>query len=324
MKQLLLSLCLLFGTVLSAQTIGDCNSTTAIPIDDLLTAVENDLPYSLGTNSTYCISSAIPFFTGDLGVISLSSPIAAYPFSVSVTDLTTSTTTTLSAQGDMTTIIIGRLYFVEIVPSAAGSADITLTPSAALQLLGAVPEIVSVTVVDPLPVTWMAPLSWSNKGKVNEFSWSVSNQENVEGYYLEADRGNGFAPVTFVASDDAMAGEVRYEATDLVRTEDAYYRIRQTDLDGSFSFSNLIMVEGSELSKEISVFPNPVSDQVNFSSPVAIDLARLLDISGKELRTVVGAGPTGTVSVDGLQPGLYLLELFGANGDRTVRRVSVR
>ena len=55
--------------------------------------------------------------------------------------------------------------------------------------------------------------------------------------------------------------EIRYtylDETDLVNT--AYYKLKQTDFDGQFSFSETIVLKRNLIVDNIKIFPNPISN----------------------------------------------------------------
>ncbi|WP_227634297.1 hypothetical protein, partial [Klebsiella pneumoniae] len=54
----------------------------------------------------------------------------------------------------------------------------------------------------------------------------------------------------------------KYDFIDMFYEKQAYYRLKMIDLDGQFSFSNIIVVKKSNRSL-ISAGPNPVSTEYN-------------------------------------------------------------
>jgi hypothetical protein len=88
-----------------------------------------------------------------------------------------------------------------------------------------------------------------------------------------------------------------------------YYRIRQIDTDGKYSFSRMISVAGSE-NKDILVYPNP------FLSGVTIEVdaddsrtaLQLVNILGEEFKKIELKNKSTKVKPGDLAPGLYLLK----------------
>ncbi len=316
-----LFICLAFLQVLSAQTIDNCNDMTAIGVLDLFTAILTDQPYTAGVNETYCFETNVPLATGVLGTVSLSSDIV-YPFSIVVTDLSDDSETTLTNFEDAFTLINNRFYFLEIVPTEEGEGDVAIDPTnSLLQLAGAEKDTITVRVERNLPVTWQQPLSFALDNKQIKFNWSVNDQVNVADYELQKSDGGEWFTVTIQPAREGRSAEVHYAATDIHGVEDANYRVKQNDFDGRFSYSNIILVPGASLPTELSIFPNPATDAINFSNPLAVRGLRLLNSAGRSIRELNDQGTNGTLSLAGLPPGIYLLEITDINGERTTRRV---
>lgn len=71
----------------------------------------------------------------------------------------------------------------------------------------------------------------------------------------------------------------------------------------------------------IRLFPNPASGYVNYVVPASLCMTRyaLTDLLGRELRTGALAGQEGTISLDGLANGPYLLCFEGRNARQVLR-----
>lgn len=103
-----------------------------------------------------------------------------------------------------------------------------------------------------------------------------------------------------------------------------YYRLKQVDIDGTFSYSK---VEAVTFGLSISVgtpFPNPATGSVNVEADVTIAgdaVLHLHDASGRLVRSqelVVGKGKQVlSTSIDGLDPGTYVLSVNAPDGSTT-------
>lgn len=309
-------------TFSAAQSASGCASAppnSLIDLANLIITIQNEQPYTAGVNESYCVDAS--FFGNGLllGTMSFTSVLSPYPFEIVVTDVTTPgsfTSETLSATGDFVEFTDGNRYFFEVIPLTPGIADVTFTAA----IGGAASATVEVEA--PLPVTWQRPLAVRTEGKRHRFDWSVSDERNVAGYTLEADTGAGFRAVAGTPTRREADVEVNYEINSAVLKADTYYRVRQTDLDGGFSLSNTVFVAGAADGRT-AVYPNPAREAVFYTGAADLSGVRLLDAGGGEVsRAVDPAG--GRLSVAGLRPGVYLLELTTRWGERSVRRVVVR
>ena len=96
-----------------------------------------------------------------------------------------------------------------------------------------------------------------------------------------------------------------------------YYRIKQTDYDGRFTYSSTVAVRinYSEISVN-SIYPVPASDQIHFiihtPSPVGISV-QVFDLAGREVLSgpidVIPGNAVYGIEVSMLNAGSYLLRL---------------
>ena len=94
------------------------------------------------------------------------------------------------------------------------------------------------------------------------------------------------------------------EATPLSST--AYYRIKQTDRDGRYTYSTIIRLQ-QYASETLQVYPNPFTSTLQVYSSNA-QIIQLHDISGRLIQSFpVNAGTT-TVNLAQLARGMYVLK----------------
>ncbi len=71
----------------------------------------------------------------------------------------------------------------------------------------------------------------------------------------------------------------------------SYYRLKQTDYDGHFEYSEVVSVEIGKAIKAISIYPNPATEVVNLevqgSSFNGEMVLTLYDLTGNQLRSQV-------------------------------------
>lgn len=84
-----------------------------------------------------------------------------------------------------------------------------------------------------------------------------------------------------------------------------YYRLRQVDLDEQFAFSNMVRADWK--SGEISVFPNPATDNFVINAGVGWERAHLRNALGQVVKTFRATDPT---TLAGQPVGVYSLEIF--------------
>jgi hypothetical protein len=153
-----------------------------------------------------------------------------------------------------------------------------------------------------LPVSWLG-FSARLEGKVVRLNWQTAAEENNEGFTVQ--RSNDGAQWKAIGA--VAAGAFDYVFTDESPLNGTgYYRIRQTDTDGRFSFSQVASVRLE--STEAFTFPNPFSDQLTVFS-AETDEVEVYDASGRRVLTYMHLGGGAQVQKMVLKPGVYTLRL---------------
>ncbi len=80
-----------------------------------------------------------------------------------------------------------------------------------------------------------------------------------------------------------------------------------------------VSVPGAE-DLDLSIYPNPASDQVHVHSTISVQKLELFDLQGKRLKTELGT----TMKIRDLPNGLYIMVVNLANGDKATRKVLVK
>src|ERR1019366_3986863 len=103
----------------------------------------------------------------------------------------------------------------------------------------------------------------------------------------------------------------------------SYYRVREVDLDGNYTYSETVAIDVNFASTAVSVLTNP------FQSALTVDFAsnknqmvsaRLFDITGKQVATekwTISSGSSRQYfsNVSNLQQGIYILNVTNTSGE---------
>lgn len=141
--------------------------------------------------------------------------------------------------------------------------------------------------IEPLPLT-LLDFKGVKKGEQVDLSWTTVNEENTA--YFDVERscdGTHFEKTTTVKAANNSTAVLSYAAADLQPCPGiSYYRLKQVDLDKSFRYSRIIMVNDGMGTGNVSFYPNPFSGQVRlsvFSESEQSAAIQLYDVLGKEL-----------------------------------------
>ncbi|CAN5654692.1 hypothetical protein BH10BAC3_BH10BAC3_04450 [soil metagenome] len=187
-----------------------------------------------------------------------------------------------------------------------------------------------------LPVTL---LNFSGKinGKSNLLTWITTAEQNNTGFEVQrsADVYN-FNKIGFVNSKAVASNsnhKISYDFSDFTFTSATnYYRLKQIDKNGNFSFSNIVVLKNDKLMHEaFSLYPNPVTDVLNLAiAPKRSDKITfsIIDVAGRTLQTTVTHTSNSTMiihlDVSTLPEGIYFLKILSANGKENMLRKFVR
>ncbi len=140
-------------------------------------------------------------------------------------------------------------------------------------------------------------------------NWSTSSETNNKGFEVEgSSNGTDFETIGFVAGKGTSNRLNQYSFNYSNELGATYFRLKQIDVDGEFSYSETIRLTNEEISIEIT--PNPFSDQIVISSenkemPV---IAEVFDMSGKSKVISQGIGNVN-IQTSELAEGVYFIRI---------------
>jgi hypothetical protein len=159
--------------------------------------------------------------------------------------------------------------------------------------------------------------------------WSSARELNNAFYTVErSDDGALFYPIRTVTGGGFTAGFTNYSISDRnVTAGTIYYRLKQTDFDGSFSYLNTISTSCDLSSQSNPVItdigPNPFTSEINirYSSPIPSSL-RLYNSSGQLVHSeqIPLSKDTQQITItdlDVLPAGLYYLKTISSGKSET-------
>lgn len=176
-----------------------------------------------------------------------------------------------------------------------------------------------------LPVT-LLNFSGEVAGKKNILHWTTTTEHNNTGFEVQrcAD-GFNFNKIAFVktqAVNGNSNSKLNYNFPDFNFLSGAnYYRLKQIDKDGKFSYSDIVVLRDVLAANAVEVYPVPAKNTINVKVNAAnsnnLKLS-VTDISGKSLynkTTLLSNGETLVqINVSRFATGTYFLKLASADG----------
>jgi hypothetical protein len=179
------------------------------------------------------------------------------------------------------------------------------------------------TSTNPLPVTLT---SFTAKAKATDaiVSWATASELNNKGFEVERSvDGRSFEKVTFVEGAGNSTTKLNYSITDarafaIANSNVLYYRLKQVDFNGKFTYSNTVRVNRvAEKATSMSAYPNPFNTSYNVSFDAAEAGAvtiTMLDMQGRLVtaytaKTVKGSNEIVVDNIDQLHAGIYFVHV---------------
>ena len=180
-----------------------------------------------------------------------------------------------------------------------------------------------------LPVT-LGSFDVKPTEQANLLQWSSLTESNNTGFEIQQSVGhaNGFTKIGFVdskAKNGNSQSEIRYVFEDKNPLSGAkvFYRLKQVDMDGKSSYSAIRTIKPVEVNTALKVYPNPSSGSITIKPALpGKQRVLLLDQHGAMVRRMDPA--VGTLTIDGLKAGVYVLKLMDEAGGMMTRKIIVQ
>jgi len=175
----------------------------------------------------------------------------------------------------------------------------------------------------PLPVDWLSFEVQSVSG-ISILNWQTINEKNNDHFEIQKSKdGISYLSIGTVQSLSTI-GNKSYEFNDEnPYTGITYYRLKQVDKNGDFSYSEIKILRNENSSFELSIYPNPTADLLNYFT--GIDGAYTLSVlngSGLEVihqektSTLI---ETQTLDLSQLASGIYHISIRGSSKTLTTK-----
>jgi hypothetical protein len=100
-----------------------------------------------------------------------------------------------------------------------------------------------------------------------------------------------------------------------------YYRLRQVDLSGFFTLSNIVALANADGKLTPSIYPNPTHDDAIIALPGSSFTLELFDAMGRSVLRTSSVSDRYVIHGADLAEGVYTVEVITATGDRTRQRL---
>jgi poly(3-hydroxybutyrate) depolymerase len=164
----------------------------------------------------------------------------------------------------------------------------------------------------------------------NLLQWVTATEQNNDYFAVERSTdGNQFAAIDKVAGAGSSTTAKEYSYTDTKAPGgNVYYRLRQVDRNGKFTFSQVILVSDNSRQAGVQMYPNPVQDNINIL--VSNDIKgkgkiTVYELTGRTIgqQTIEKNDKVlnALVNMNNFAAGLYIVEVKIGDGYKLTNRI---
>jgi len=173
-----------------------------------------------------------------------------------------------------------------------------------------------------LPIE-LAAFDAKSKNGIVELDWMTSMEVDNDYFTIErSENGTYFEPIATVKGAGNSSGMKYYKEYDLkpLEAEVAYYRLKQTDFNGAYTYSKLVAVEkGKKHQNGFMIQPNPSENGVFTVSSEQIELfegsmIEVLDYTGRTISESRLQTNLSVIDLSKYSKGLYIVRII--SGDK--------
>lgn len=246
------------------------------------------------------------------------------------------TQTTIGIPGDTTTVLGGKSNLNIRVINVRKFSGCQESQNNAIDF-DTIPYAVPRNSASPVHICTLAEITAPVKlssfniaktGNNVNLSWATQQEINNKAFVIQRsnDGINNWQDLTTVDAVGNSSIIVNYSGTDNVPLNGFnYYRLKQINMDGSFTFSSIKKVLFSA-SYKVLVTPNPAKDFINVyvsKNNNSTTLVKVINLNGQVVRSESSSLSTISISTNGIAKGVYFVKIIDAN-NVTTKKISVQ
>lgn len=180
--------------------------------------------------------------------------------------------------------------------------------------------------VNPLPVEWLyCKANWEGENAV--INWATSSEKNNHYFTVEFSYdGVHFEQAGEVQSKSANGFSsvvLHYAFNDYLRKEKTkeyvYYRVRQTDMNGEFAYSNVVLLKKESTGvSSVIVFPNPVNNTLYIKASEKEFKVECWGIDGRKYLESYSSALETVLKTDQLPVGVYFIQVKNSKSEEVI------
>ncbi len=174
-----------------------------------------------------------------------------------------------------------------------------------------------------LPLTWGSFTAIAKNDEI-VLNWTTLQEINTSHFIIEHSKdGISFSAVGTLnaAGNSSIPSAYAFKHGYPIAGSINYYRIKQVDADGKFSYSVIRNVKIGSTHFLVTIVSNPIKNEVKFFSNLHNGTVRVIDMNGRLLTTNVVAPGLNSINSSGWGTGIYQLSFYENGKFLEVQRV---
>jgi len=171
--------------------------------------------------------------------------------------------------------------------------------------------------------------------------WKVENEADYTNFTVERSTDNGVTFTAITGFTSSTLGTYGFLDTNPVTTVADQYRLKMTDLNGTVTYSKVVVLQYAPLSNNIvsnniNVYPNPASSIINVSINSGTIATtgpglpggglsygiKIINITGSVVSTATSTASNWQGNVSTLMPGTYILQVVNSSDQSLVGKAT--
>ncbi len=175
------------------------------------------------------------------------------------------------------------------------------------------------TPLNVLPITLMNFDAFNLNSNSNKIEWETASEINNDFFTVERSSNMSDWEIVEIVSGAGNSNKVNsYYVPDYNPYQLTYYRLKQTDYDGKFTYSRVTTVNNTKGLNDISIYPNPTTGEVNIEWDLPLNTIEIFDARSK---LIFSSDGNTKLNISDLPQGVYILKAYSSEENRTVRIV---
>lgn len=152
----------------------------------------------------------------------------------------------------------------------------------------------------------------------NRLQWSTASEVNTDNFEIQSS-GDAKKFIMIATVQAGGSGDHQYSYNDRTTDGAVYYRLKMSDLDGTYTFSKIVSIVGN--GGFARIYPNPAGAMITFYVNDALlkSTVTLYDLTGRKMQSIVIMTNQQGMDIKSLTSGVYILKFADGTSERFVK-----